>query len=204
MRFHAFNQSSERFISAAGHSLRHATEEANDQQMKQALCIYSGGRLAQAATGDELLAGEPAGIIRGQEDGDGGDVARSANASERGLCDEGFLEVGADHAGVACAFGIDRARVERVDADLLRTEFAREHAGNGIERSLGADVEDTARRGDAADHRADVDDATAFPQEFDGGIRNEQQPEHVDVEVPVEAFIIEWSYCKWNGSIRDV
>src|SRR6185312_9480319 len=44
-----------------------------------------GAGSAQAAAGVELLAGQPAGIVGGQEDGDGRDVLRLADAAQRRL-----------------------------------------------------------------------------------------------------------------------
>ena len=48
---------------------------------------------AEAAASEKLLAGEPARVFRGQENGNGGDVAWLADAAERSLRDEGLLQV---------------------------------------------------------------------------------------------------------------
>src|SRR5947207_12033226 len=52
--------------------------------------------LADAAGREELLAGQPAGGVRGQEHGNRGDVAGLAGAAERGLLDRFLLEGRAD------------------------------------------------------------------------------------------------------------
>ena len=142
--------------------------------------------LAKAAASEKLLAGEPGGVVRSQKDSDGGDVARLADAAERSLRDDGLLEVRADEAAAVGAFGLDHAGIDGVDPDLLRAELAGEHAGDGVDRALGAGVNRAVRRRDAAGDGADVDDAAAFAEVLDGGLRGEQKTEHVDVEMPVE------------------
>ena len=76
----------------------------------------------------------------------------------------------------------------RVDSDLFWTEFAGEHAGNGVDRALGAGVDRAARRRDAADDGTDVDDAAAFAEVLYCGLRGQQEAEHIDVEYAVELF----------------
>src|SRR4051794_2685732 len=95
---------------------------------------------ADAAGGEELLAGEPAGVGRGQEHGDRGDVADLARTAERGLLDQLPLEVRADEPAGHRALGLDHPRVDRVDADAPRAEFLGEHAGDRVDRALGAGV----------------------------------------------------------------
>ena len=68
--------------------------------------------LAGAAAGEELLAGEPGGIVGGEKDGDVGDVFRLTDAAERGGGDGPLFEVGADDAGGVGAFGFDHAGIE--------------------------------------------------------------------------------------------
>src|SRR4051794_30418676 len=69
-------------------------------------------RSAQAAAGQELLAGEPAGVVRRQEDRNGRDIADPAGAAERHLRQQGLFEVGADEAGGVRALGLDHAGVD--------------------------------------------------------------------------------------------
>ena len=74
--------------------------------------------LAEAAGGVEKFAGEPAGVLGGEEDGDGGDVAGLADASERSLGLAVLLPFTADEADGVRAFGLDQAGIDGVDADV--------------------------------------------------------------------------------------
>jgi hypothetical protein len=80
------------------------------------------------------------GVFRGQKNSDGGDVARLADAAERGLRDGDLLEVRSDEAAAVGAFSLDHAGTDGVDPDLLRAELAGQHDGDGIDRGLGAGV----------------------------------------------------------------
>jgi len=143
-------------------------------------------RLAEAAGGQELLAGEPVGIVGGQEGGDGGDVGGLAGSTQGGLLYEFLLEVGADEAGADSAFGFDDAGVDGVHADFLGSEFAGEDAGDGVNRPLGCSVDGAVGRREAGYAGADVDDACAFTEMLDGCLGGEQETEDVDVEQFVE------------------
>jgi len=70
-------------------------------------------RSAQAAAGRELFAGQPAGVVEGEEDRDVGDVVRLADAAERGVRDEALQEVRACEA--LGALGLDGAGIDRID-----------------------------------------------------------------------------------------
>ena len=127
--------------------------------------------LAKATGSEKLLAGEPGGVFRRQKDSDGGDVARLADAAKRSLRDGGLLEIRSDDATAVGAFSLDHAGIDGVDPDLLRAEFAGEHAGDGVNRALGAGVNHAVRRCDATGNGADVDDAGAFAEVLDGCLR---------------------------------
>jgi hypothetical protein len=116
--------------------------------------------LAETAARDKLLASEPGGIFRRQENSDRGDVPGLTGAAERGLGDGDLLEIRSDEAAAVGAFGLDYARTEGVDPDLLRSELAGQHAGDGIDRALSAGVNRATWRCDAADKGANVDDTT--------------------------------------------
>src|ERR1700747_1311847 len=94
--------------------------------------------LAKATSSEKLLAGEPGGVFRRQKDSDGGDVARLADATERSLRDGGLLEIRSDDAPAVGAFSLAHAGIDGVNPDLLRAELAGEHAGDGVNRALGA------------------------------------------------------------------
>src|SRR6478736_3907072 len=130
-------------------------------------------RLAKAAGGEKLFASKPGGVFRRQKDSDGGDVARLADAAQRGLRDGGLLEIRSDDATAVSAFSLDHAGIDGVDPDLLRAELTGEHAGDGVDRALGAGVNRAVRRSDATGNGADVDDAGAFAEALDGRLRGE-------------------------------
>jgi hypothetical protein len=144
--------------------------------------------LAKATGGEKLLAGEPGGVFRRQKDSDGGDVARLADAAKRSLRDGGLLEIRSDDAATVGAFSLDHAGIDGVNPDLLRAELAGEHAGDGVNRALGAGVNHAVRRCDATGNGADVDDAGAFAEVLDSCLRGEQKTEHVNVKCLVELF----------------
>src|ERR1700733_11756866 len=124
-------------------------------------------RLAEAATGDDALSGQPLGVLGREELSDGGDVVYLACATEWGLRYEDLLEVGADDAGAVCAFGLNDAGVDGVDADLLRSQLLCEHAGDGVESAFAGGVDRAVGRSEAADAGANVDDAGAFAEMLD-------------------------------------
>src|ERR1700745_2790387 len=86
------------------------------------------------------------------------------------------------------AFGFDDSRVNGVDADLFRSEFAGEYAGDGIDCAFGGGVDRAVGRRKAGDAGADVDDAGAFAEVLDGCLRGEQNAEDIGVEQSVERF----------------
>ena len=79
--------------------------------------------LAETATSDNALAGDPLRVVGRKESNDGGDVVDPACTAERGLRHKTFLEIRTDEACALSAFGIDDAGIDGVDADLFRTEF---------------------------------------------------------------------------------
>ena len=62
---------------------------------------------SQAAARRQQFAGQPAGIVRCQEDRDLRNVACVSNAAEGSLRNDVLLEVGADDALRVRAFGLD-------------------------------------------------------------------------------------------------
>src|SRR4051812_35327950 len=145
------------------------------------------GELPESARGDEVFAREPAGLVTGEEDGNGGDVVGFAEAAERGAGDRLPFEIAAHDSGRVRALGLDPAGVDRVDPDLTRAQFPGEHAGDGVDGALGGRVYDRAGRGERADDRADVDHTAACGAEALGRLLGrEDQAEDVGVELAVE------------------
>ena len=60
------------------------------------------------------------------------------------------------------AFSFDHAGIDGVNANLLWSQLARQHTGNGVDGALGAGINGGCRWGNAADNGADIDDATAL------------------------------------------
>src|SRR5689334_13579180 len=71
-------------------------------------------RSAKSARGDQLLARQPARIVRSEEHGDVGHVVRLPDAPERRLRDVRFFEVGADESGRMRSFRLDDAGIDAV------------------------------------------------------------------------------------------
>ena len=65
-------------------------------------------------------------------------------------------------------------------------EFARKHTGDGVDRALGGGVDRRARRREARDARADIDDAAALSKVLGGFLADQQQAQHIDVECLVK------------------
>src|SRR5580698_9627020 len=84
------------------------------------------------------------------------------------------------------ALGLDHAWIDGIDPDALRPEFAREHAGYGVDRALGGGVDRRSRRREARDARADIDDAAALSKVLGGFLADQQQAQHIDVECLVK------------------
>ena len=93
---------------------------------------------------------------------DGGDVANHASATQWRLSDQVLFQIRTYDAATVCALGLNHTGIDGVDADLLRSELAGEHTGDGVQRALGAGVNRGIRRRQAANAGADVDDAAAF------------------------------------------
>ena len=145
-------------------------------------------RLAHAAAGQELLSGQPIGVVRCEEGSDGSDVAGLAGASERSLFDQILLEIGADEASGVRAFGFDHAGIDRVDTDLLRSKFAGENSGDGVDRAFGGGIDGAVGRSDTAYAGTNVDDAGAFFKVLDSGLGSEQNAQDIDVEEAMEGL----------------
>src|SRR6185503_20861765 len=98
------------------------------------------------------------------------DVGRLSGAAQRRLGLRVLLEVRPDEAGGVRALGLDDAGIDRVDADLARTQLARQDAGNSVDGRLGGGVDGAVRGSDAAHRRTDVDHAGAFAEMLRGSL----------------------------------
>ena len=86
------------------------------------------------------------------------------------------------------AFGFNDSRVDAVDADFFGPELASENAGDSVQRAFGGGVHGAARRSDAADAGAYINDAGTRAEVLDGGLGGEEDAEHVDIEHTVEGI----------------
>src|SRR5277367_868748 len=150
----------------AGESLLLARPQ---KQKRQSAC----GGLAHAAGGEDLFAGEPAGVVGSEEHGDGADIVGLSRAAEGRLGDETLLEIRADEARGGGAFGFYDSGVDGIDANFLGAEFPGKHAGDGVDGAFSGGIDRRIRRSDAADAGADVDDAGAFAEMLGGGLGGE-------------------------------
>jgi hypothetical protein len=69
------------------------------------LLYFRARELAKTSSGEDLLAGKPSGLVRGEKDRNASDVFRLTDAAERGLVYDPYLEVSAVEAGGMRAFG---------------------------------------------------------------------------------------------------
>ena len=89
-----------------------------------------------------------------------------------------------------CTFGFDHAGIDGVDADLARAKFFGQHAGDAVDRPLGARINRRVRRRQGGDSRTDIDDAAArVTEQLDGLTSRQKQAEDVGVKLFVEQFL---------------
>src|SRR5579884_1531570 len=112
------------------------------------------GLLPIPARDVESLAGDPAGIVRRQEDGRRPYVSRLTDPAQRRLRLELLPESAffGTNPGGRCAFGLDDAGVDRVDADLAWPQLLGQRPRQGINGGLGRAVDRSRRRSRRGDH----------------------------------------------------
>ncbi len=82
--------------------------------------------LDEAAGGDDAFAGQPAGLIGGEEDGDLADVVRLADAAERRLAATSCFSISLPITPSVWVPSVSTPPgADRVDADFARAELAR-------------------------------------------------------------------------------
>src|SRR5260221_1106637 len=145
--------------------------------------------LAKTTVSRKSLAGKPGGVFRGQKDSDGGNITWLADAAERGLREGELFELRSDEAAAVGAFSLDYAGTEGVDPDLFRAELTGQHDGDGVDRGLSAGVNRAVRRCDVTGNGAHVYDAASLSEVLHSGLRNKEEAQHIDVEVPVKVLL---------------
>src|ERR1700761_5929708 len=93
--------------------------------------------LTESAAGKNKFAGEPFRVVGSEEHRDRSDIVGLTKPAERSLRDSRLFKIRAEHACSLCAFGFDHPGVNRVDANLLRSELPRQHPGDRIDSALG-------------------------------------------------------------------
>src|SRR5580704_10664065 len=145
--------------------------------------------LAKTAASKKSLAGKPGRVFRGQKDSDGGDITWLADTAERRLREGELFERRSDEAAAVGAFSLDYSGTEGVDPDLFRAELAGQHGRDGVDRGLGAGVNRAVRRCDATGNGAHVYDAASLHEVLHSGLRDKEEAQHIDVEVPVKVLL---------------
>src|SRR5262249_12186595 len=133
---------------------------------------------------DQRFARDPRRIVGGQKDGGRSDVLCSADPAQRRLRLRVPLEVAADDPRAMGPFRLDHAGIDRIDANLARSQLLGERPRDGINRRLGGAIDCAGRRRESADDRADIDDAAAAGAEvLHRLLGGQDQTEHVQVEL---------------------
>src|SRR4051812_23683112 len=150
-------------------------------------CVVSGSDGGGAAVGDEFHSVDVAGVVGGEEEGDGGDFVGAAHPAAGdeglelalgGLAEEFFLLGGGDLAG-----GQD------VDADAAVLEFVEPDAGPGLLDGLAAGVDAPAGEGAEGGVRAGHEDGAAVVEERQGLLDGEKGAARVAPEPGVELLL---------------
>jgi hypothetical protein len=126
--------------------------------------------LAKTAASENSLAGQPGGVFRGQKDSDGGDITWLADAAERGLREGGLFELRSDELNASA------------------TPSITEYQGRSP-WLVSARVNRAVRRCDATGNGANVNDAAPFSEVLHSGLRNKEEAQYIDVEVPVKVLL---------------
>ena len=114
---------------------------------------------------------------------------RLAEAAERSLRHHLLFIVAADNTGRVQAFGFDPTRGNRCStANSLRPELLRQHAGHGVERTLGRGINRAGWHGGGV---LDIelmfhDTAALIAKQLDCFLRRKDRAKHVGVELAVE------------------
>src|ERR1700730_11962823 len=120
-------------------------------------------RLSASDGSEDDLAGQPAGIVRGEKCHDFGDVFWRANAAQWRQCEVVLLEIAprAQKPGSPGAFAERGSGVDGVHPDFSRGQFLRQHACHDIKARLTGGVHRITGWVQPRSCRTDVDDAAA-------------------------------------------
>ncbi len=141
--------------------------------------------LGGAAVDEELDAVDVAGVVGGEEEGDGGDLFGAADLAARNEGGEVVLGVGAE--GVEDG-RVDGSGAEDVDADLAVLEVVEPGAGEGADRSFAGGVDAEGREAFDAGDGAVEDDGAVVVEEGQGLLDGEEGAADVEVEGVVEVL----------------
>ena len=110
-----------------------------------------------------------------------------AQCGRAGLGFELLLEVAADESSRMGAFCLHHAGIDRVNADLPRSQFLRQDVRDGIHSALGGGIDDRRGRRDPRRRRADINDAsTARFEQFRVFLSRPEKAKHIRVELLME------------------
>ena len=82
----------------------------------------------------------------------------------------------------ARAFGLHQSGRQGVDANVLRTQFLRQRAGDDIHRALGSAIHRSGGRRREGRDRTQVDDRATVGHRFDRRLGAQQGPQDVEIE----------------------
>src|SRR5881397_2202744 len=138
----------------------------------------------KAARDEQRFAGHPRGVRRCEEDGGRGHVLSLADAPQRRSRLELPAEITLVETRGTHSFCFHHAWVDRIDADVTRSEFLGQRAGHGINRGLGGAVNRGVRRSQRTDARADINDTSAGrAKPADRSLRREEQAKNIEIEL---------------------
>src|ERR1022692_1461199 len=104
----------------------------------------AGARLREAAVDDEVVAGDCTRFVGSEEQDRAGNVVLGQSEFEALAVDELALELRREPQP-DLPLGKDRSRNDRIDADVMDAELAREHARQAADRRLGGRIDDHSR-----------------------------------------------------------
>src|SRR5882724_11144579 len=87
------------------------------------------------------------------------------------------------------ALRLNHAGIERVDANLPRSEFPGQGFRYGVHRRFGSAVNRTARNRGGTGNRTYIDDGAGRTELLDCFLGSENQAENIQVELPVEMLL---------------